>query len=274
MGREAIVSSGDALRIISLEDGHEALRMPFERADALCASESGVFCACRGVIWRLDRRTLAPSGLFGGGPGVSSLLLSQDGKRLYALCGEADSVLMLDAQTGEALLLNRSGVNPREMTLDGDVLAVAGGESGLLILLCAQTLRVLNALAMPGPVYSLALGNGKIHALCLSAALTSLLVTQGPSGDCCVLELAGMPGRLLLGQNRLLAATEGALYAISPDGKRIMGKACIPGRAVWLAGAGKETLMLDGYTDSLYIVKPNGLKLICANTASASLDDV
>lgn len=200
---------------------------------------------------------------------MRSLLLSADGTQLYALCGDADSILMLSAQTGEPMLINRAGVNPREMSLDGEVLAVAGGESGMVILLCARTLCVLNALTMPGPVYSTALFEGRIYALCLSPSLTSLLIVQSGSGTRHMQEFAGLPGCLLVQENRLLAATEGMLYAVSLDGKQILGKLRLPGRAAWLCSAGEDTLMVDGYTESLFALRQNGLRIICRQAASA-----
>jgi len=271
MGREVIVSSGDALRMVSLENGREMQRIPLERAGALCISESQIYCACGDAIWRLDRRYLTPTGLFCGGPDMCSLMISGDGTRLFALCGEADSVLMLSAETGEPLLLNRAGVNPREMALDGEMLAVAGGESGLVLMLCARSLHVLDAISMPGPVYSAALREGTIYALCLTAELSSLLVTQKKGGSRHILALAGMPGRLLMRRNCLLTATDGALHAVSLDGRRIMRRISVPGRAVWMADTGEETLLLDGYTEKLFAAGRNGTRLIVRQAAFAAL---
>jgi len=236
MGREVIVSSGDALRMVSLENGREMQRIPLERAGALCISESQIYCACGDAIWRLDRRYLTPTGLFCGGPDMCSLMISGDGTRLFALCGEADSVLMLSAETGEPLLLNRAGVNPREMALDGEMLAVAGGESGLVLMLCARSLHVLDAISMPGPVYSVAMNQKRIHALCMTPRLSSLLVTLGMGGGSSIVPLHGMPGRLLLLADALYAATYGWLYRLAPDGEKILRRSPAPGKAAWLAG--------------------------------------
>lgn len=105
----------------------------------LCAWGETVFCASGwgDVIWRLDAERMILTGLFAGGPGMRRLLLSPDGERLYALCTEADSVLLLDAVSGAPLILNRAGLNPQNITLDetGDTLAAAAGESGDVLLL-------------------------------------------------------------------------------------------------------------------------------------------
>jgi len=272
MAREIVISSGDTLRMISLEqDERETQSVPLDRAGALCTSESHIICACDSVIWQFDRKRLMPTGLFGGGPGMCSLLLSQDGMHLFALCGEADSVLMISTQSGEPILLNKAGVNPREMALDGEILAIAGGESGLVLILCAHSLNLLDVISMPGPVYSVAIGKGTLHALCLTAELSSLLVTQKKGETRCMLALAGMPGRLLRRQNCLFAATDGAMYAVSPDGRRILRRINIPGRAVWMADAGDETLLLDGYTERLFAVKENNVRLLALHAAYAAL---
>lgn len=269
MGREVIVSSGDALRVISTGDGCEMMRVPLERAGALCAAKENVFCACGDAVWKLHRKTLAPAGLYIGGPDMCSLLLSEDGARLYALSAEGDSVLMMDAQTGEPMILHAAGVNPREMMRDGDTLAVAGGESGMVFLFCAKTLQLLQAVSMPGPVYSVQIDRGQIYALCMTAALSSTLVTCGGSGVQYSLALAGMPGRLLIDKAYLLAATDGCLYMVSRDGGRILKKRAVPGRAVWLANAGEEILMLDGYAEKLYAVRRQGIRTICAQARFA-----
>ena len=201
---------------------------------------------------------------------MRSLLLSPDGERLYVLSAEADSVLMLRARTGEPVYLNRAGVNPRELALDGDVLAIAGGESGAVFLLSSDTLRCLKVLEMPGPVYSAALFGGILYALCLSPSLSTLLIAQNRCGIRCMHELAGMPGSLLVRRNRLLAATDGMLYTVSLDGRVILGKQCIPGRAVWLCSAGEDLLMLDGYTERLFLLGKSGMETICDHVAAAS----
>lgn len=52
--------------------------------------------------------------------------------RLYALCADADSLLMLDAVSGAPMMVNRVGVNPSAMALDetGTLLAVAAENAG------------------------------------------------------------------------------------------------------------------------------------------------
>ena len=144
--------------------------------------------------------------------------------------------MMLDARSGRPLVVSRVGCNPRQMALDGDTLAIAGGESGFVHLLNAQTLQAAHCLSMPGPVYSTAIGRGRVHALCLTPTLDSLLVTALPGGGRQTLALPGMPGCLLLQGEMLLAATQRRLYAVSSDGGRILWQSAAPGRAHRLMG--------------------------------------
>jgi hypothetical protein len=87
---------------------------------AICAGEDCLFAASQkeNMIWQFHPETLAPMAVFSGGPGISQLMLSRDEKRLYALCSEADSLLMIHAQSGMPLMLARAGVNPCAMALD------------------------------------------------------------------------------------------------------------------------------------------------------------
>ena len=270
MGREIIVSSGDALRMISLDHGGEMRHVPLEHAGALCVSESKIYCACGDVIWQMDRRNLMPTGLFSGGPDMRSLMLSKDGTRLFALSGEADSVLMLSAKNGEPLLLNHAGVNPRGMALDGACLAIAGGESGMAYIFCAYSLQLLHAISMPGPVYSVAIRNGTLYALCMTEELSSLLITQKRGEICSVLALTGMPGTLLIRQNDLIAATEGALHIVSPDGKRLLKRIGISAQTVWMEDTGREMLLLDGCTEKLFSIGIHGVQLLAGHVLCAA----
>ena len=230
-----------------------------------------MFCACREAIWRLDRASLMPRALFAGGPGVCDLLCSADGTYLYALCAEADSLLMLDAKTGDMLLLNRAGVNPRHMVICGGMLAVAGGEEGSVLLFDSVTLRIEACLYMPGPVYSVALDGKRVHALCLTPTLSSLLVTVNPGGDRLLLPLPGMPGRLLHCGNVLLAGTQDALHVISPDGGCCLYRRRAPGRPAWVENTENGLLWLDLCSERLFLFSASGWQGIGSNVGAAAI---
>ena len=261
-----IAAGGGMVSVISLAHRKMVRSAPLERAGALCASQEKLFCAYGADIACLHRHTLCAQTSFAAGPGVSEIMLSQDGGRLYALCADGSSVLMLHAASGSPLVLAPAGVNPRQMTLDGGLLAIAGGESSDVILLCAKTLRQSAALSMPGPVYSVAMNQKRIYALCMTPRLSSLLVTLGMGGDSSIVPLYGMPGRLLLLADALYAATYGWLYRIAPDGETILRRSPAPGKAAWLAGDGCELLLLDDYSQTLFITHDEGESWNCLST--------
>lgn len=254
MERQVIVSGGGELRAFSLPGLAMGARVQLEGACALCAGKGGVFCAgSRGdMIWRLGGRALLPAALFAGGPGIADLALSPDGRLLYALCADADSVLALDARSGAPRTLARAGLNPRRLALDGDVLAVTGGEHGETLLLHAQSLCTLARLPMPGPVCCVALRSGIVYSLCLNESLSSTLVTLLPGGIRQSLRLCGMPGALALHGGGLLAATQGYLYTVSPDGMHVLARSEAPGRAARLLDAGERLLLCDELTQTLF----------------------
>ena len=269
MEQRIIVSGDNALRLFSVPELTPLGRIPLEGAGALCGVGGTVFCACEpgGAIWRLGGDDLVPTALFAGGPGVCDLALSPDGERLYALCADADSVLMLDARSGAPQLLMRAGQNPCRMALDasGRVLAVAGGAYSAAVLLCAHTLRMVSCVQMPGPVYDVAHGAQSLHALCLNESLASTLATASGGMIRAQLSLAGMPGALLARPDGLLAATQDHLYALAPDGVRLLRGRDGPGRAARMLLAQGRLLVCDALSDALFALgrRSGRWQLVC-----------
>lgn len=223
-----------------------------EGAGALCATPNHLLCACMREIYRLDRRTLMPQSVYPGGPGICDLCLSLEEQRIFALCSEADSVVMLDAQNGQPLMLGRAGCAPKQMILSGQTLIVAGGENGCVHQLSAHTLETENIWFMARSVYGVAAAHDAVYALCLTETLNSLLVTIGPGGKRHALPLSGMPGCLLPHRNVLLAATQQRLYAISRDGTQILRQLAAPGRACRMLDTGERLLLHDPLDECLF----------------------
>mgnify|MGYP000954694195 CR=1 FL=1 len=169
MEKRIIVSGGDEVRVFAPPGRGVLEHIRLEGAGTLCACGEHVFCASNwgDMVWRLDAQKLVPTGLFAGGPGMKRILPSPDGTRLLLLCAEADSVLLLDAGCGLPLVLARAGLNPQNIALDetGDVLAVAAGESGEVLLMSARSLTLLRRLSMPGMVFDVTLCGGCACAL-------------------------------------------------------------------------------------------------------------
>jgi len=266
---ELLVSGEGDVRAISLDGCAERCIMP-GRMGAVCAADGTVFFVQGSRIVGLDETDFTQKMQLEGGPGMIDLKLSSDQTCLYALCSEADSVLMIDLLRGEPALLNCAGANPRNMAIDNGTLAVAGGENGAVILLGAKSLRILANLPMPGPVYAAAMHSGRIYALCLLPSLDSALITVSGCARS-MLILSGLPGCLLAGESALYAATEGVLYTVSLDGTQILGMCGTPGRASWLAQADGRLLLLDAYSECLFCRERAGWKLMCSGVAFAAL---
>ena len=258
MERRLIVSGGGGLRVFSLPALTLERRVRLDGAGALCGAGDAVFCACDpgSAIWRLNGETLTPAALFAGGPGVCQLALSPDGRRLYALCADADSVLMLDAGSGAPMMLGSVGLNPRQMALDasGRLLAVAGGAYSAAVLLCAQTFSVQACVPMPGPVCAVAPGATALHALCLNEALSTTLASSSGGAVRARLTLAGMPGALLAREDGLLAATQDRIHTLTPDGLRLLRARDGPGRPGRLLLAGGCLLAWDQLSEALFVL--------------------
>ena len=258
------VSTPDGVAHISLRGevlGHAQLA----GAGALCVGEKSLFCADdSGVIWRLSRKSLLPESVMGGGPGICDLCLSRNESRLYALLGEADSVLMIDGQTGRPLLVNRCGCNPSQILLCGDLLAAAGGESGKVHLYDADTLVCRNEISMPGPVCAVALAGSRLYALCLTPQLSTLLVAmEGERKQ--LLNLEGMPGALLIHGKYLYAATQGLFHVFDLESLRLMKKIPAAGRPSQMVSAGQCVIAYDPLSQRVYAMREGeSWKMICA----------
>ena len=247
------LSMQDGVRAVGI-DGTPGRYAPLEGAGALCAGENRLLCAdASGVVWKMDAQTLLPQGMFFAGPGVCDLALSKGGMRLYALLGEADSVVLLDGQNGRPLLLNRCGCNPVQMVLRKNLLAVAGGQSGCVHLYDAKTLVCRQEISMPGPVCALALAAGALYALCLTAQLDTLLVIQS-EGKKWSVRLDGMPGALLLRENQLYVQTQGWLHVFDPLSLALLQRRSAPGRASKLCVFGNCLAMLDALSERAYVL--------------------
>lgn len=256
MGERIVVSGDCGIHVYACVPGEPLSSCRLRGAGAVCMAKDCLFAACdrENAIWRLDGETLMPTGIFPGGPGMSQLMLSRDGERLYALCSEADSLLMLDAKKGEPLVLARVGVSPSAMAMDerGEIIAVAGGGCGDVLLLSARTLSLLGKLGTSGMVFSVAVSSGAVYTLSLTETMDSVLTSFLPGGRRYELALSGMPGALFACADCVAAATHQGIYFAAPDGGALLGRIGSPGRAgrLWILSGGM--LMTDLWTDALF----------------------
>ena len=272
MAQEIYVAHRGGIGVYSME-GEKLRAAALEEAGALCISGAHIFCAVEEgrAILRLNRHTLTPEAVFAGGPGVSQLMVSADGRLLYALCAEADSVLMLDAVSGMPMIVCRAGCNPQQMALRGDMLAIAGGESGCVHLLDAHMLEQRGCLSMPGPVYSVDMDEYAVYALCLTPSLDALLVTQAQERRVQI-AMEGMPGRVLRLEERLLVSVHRWLYDVSTDGGCILHACAAPGRAAALLSAEGKLFSVDALGECLLIRGRDGAwRLLCTGVKGAAI---
>ena len=234
-------------------------RTPLAGASALCAGRGSIYCASRreDVIWRLSAGTLCPQQLFAGGPGVSRLILSPDGAALYALCQDADSVLMLSAATGMPMLLTRAGQQPRGMALDGSgrCLAVAGGGACEALLFDARTLQPIGRAGLQGPVTDVAFGGSVLYAICLAGEANSrVFALRPPYGKAAwSAGISGLPGGLCPVRGGVLAGTNG-VSRVSRGAP--VWRAPMEGLCDRVLTAGGRVLCADALQGGVYAVCP------------------
>lgn len=255
MRERIIVSDEDGLRWLR-EGGAEERRAALEGAGALCVCGEWVFAASvrDSAIWRLDAQTLMPTAVYVGGPGMSAMKQSSDRERLFVLCADADSLLMLDARSGAPLAVNRVGVEPADLDLspDGRVIAVAGGGSGKAVLLCSKSIDVMAMLDAPGIVKSAAFGKRALYLLSMRETLDTVCTTYISGGRKNMIVLEGSPGVVRMLAGRPVAATHGHAYMLSEDGARVVDHCDTPGRASRLVGVQERMILLDELSGKLY----------------------
>lgn len=224
-----VLCGDDGIAIVSL-DGKRLCAAPLGGAVALCVGKEFLYCAdANGVIWRFDVKTLMPRGICGAGPGICAMCLSEDERRLYALLGEADCVLMADARSGQPLAVNRCGCNPQSLALAGNLLYAAGGESGCIHLYDAHTLEGCGKIPMPGPVYSASLCTEGFYALCLTEQLSTILIA-GRRKNRISVHLDGMPGCVCASGEWVYAWVHGKMYTFVRKDMNLIEAREAPGR--------------------------------------------
>lgn len=256
MGERIVVSGDGGVRVYACPPGRLLTACGLDGARAICAAQDCLFVASDrdNAIWRLDKNTLMPTGIFAGGPGISQMMPSGDGKRLYALCSDADSLLMIGVESGMPLVVNRVGVNPCTMAMDerGDTIAVAGGACGEVLLLSALSLSVIGRMATCGVVFSVAMAADCVYALSLTETMDAVLTAFLPGGVRHELPLNGMPGALSVLPDGIAAATHQSVTFASRDGRRVFGRLQVPGRAGRLWALPGCMMMIDTWSDSLF----------------------
>jgi len=232
----------------------EIFHVPMEgRPGCLCAHSGFVYCASMSdaCIWRLRREDLQPVQCFAAGQDIECMCVSRDGNRLYALVGGADSLLMLDVQAGELMMSAPVGMQPRDMRMDrsGRFLAVAGGATGTVLLLEADTLRQCAEFPVTGAACGVLFAADGLIVLsavgeyepCTQVGL--VLPHAGGFEKLC--GLPGVPGGFALAMNGLLVGHLGKITMLSLQHREMRWQMSVQGLQDSFAPVGR----LACYTD-------------------------
>lgn len=199
-------------------------------AGALCSWRGAVLCAAMddACVWELDAQSLEIRRNIPAGPGIRVLRPGMDGVSVYALAGDADSLLKLDMASGTMEMLTRVGVQPRDVAVEpsGRWIAVAGGAACCVYILRSDTLAPQATIDVDGIAVGVCFLPGALWVLCAvgQEEMGSRLVRMrtGTWRTERTLEMEGMPGGLigLPDEGVLLGLLDGVAY-VAKHGKRV-----------------------------------------------------
>lgn len=275
MQGEVLVTGGDRLQRWSLRENRAIAEATLEGSGALCTCGGMVFVAGDqdGAIYRFDERLLL-SGIYAGGPGMCAMCASVDTERLYVLLADANSVLMLRAADGMPMFLACAGNQPRRMRLNDaqGTLVIAGGEDGCARMLCAHTLHLQRAVREEGVCCDALAYGDRLYMLMCTPTLGTHLIQRG-GGDRREIALRGMPGSLCMAQGMLLVSAGEWVYAFELDTLHLRHKAFCASHSGTLICRGQQCLLLCPARETLYLIKKNGLWVICRGAKGVAFNE-
>lgn len=225
---------------VALEDA----RTQLQGARAICYHAGTILCASGwgDTLWRLDARTLAPVHVLPLGPGACRIIGAPRAELIYVLCEDADSVMTFSLTAAQPVMLARTGVQPRDMTLDaqGHRLLIAGGAACEAQIFSVPSLQLTARVETPG------LCAGAVWA---GTALCTFSMTEQAAGVLCRHDAQGV-----IRSRREIPALPGGLCA---DARGVW--ALYWGGATYMqAGENRQTtLKLDGLNERA-VVLPGG----------------
>lgn len=178
-----------------------------------CATRDLLLCACRKECdcCCISRRSLEENYRFPALPALSALCVSACDRYIYQLSSEADCVHTLHLGTGEIMYACKAGVFPRDMKLmsQGQLLLVAGGASGEVLLFQTPGLSLYRQLSVPGCCCSAEDWQDGLVFLCAveNQDIQTAVLTLAPSKirPVEILRLDGQPGGLCVCPDRQTA---------------------------------------------------------------------
>lgn len=187
-----------------------------------CVTKDLLLCACRRDLecCCFSRHTLKELYRIPALPALGAMCVSACGRYVFQLSSEVDCVHTRHLGTGDLLYGCKVGVFPRDMKLHskGQLLLVAGGASGEVILLRAPKLVPYAQFQAPGCCCSVQSWRGGLAVLCAveNDQIETSLLTLAPSGlkPVELLRLEGQPGGLCVcpdGETALLGSLDGLM---------------------------------------------------------------
>ena len=201
--------------LLTIESSLSCPYMPCTSRDLLlCACRRDLECRC------FSRRSLREISRFPALPALGAMCVSPCGRYVFQLSTEADCVHTRHLGTGDLLYGCKVGVFPRDMCLQPkeQLLLVAGGASGEVILLRAPRLLPYAQFQTPGCCCCVQSWRGGLVILCAveNHQIETALLTLAPSRlrPAELLRLEGQPGSLCVcpdGETALLGSLDGLM---------------------------------------------------------------
>lgn len=225
-------------------------RMPFRpgklyQGDYLyCADAEGP------AVHVVEPESLAHIASFATGPEIEALSLSGNNMYLYVLSGGADSLQMLLAGQGRLCNVVRVGMRPRGIAQgeNGGVLAVAGGDTGDILLIDSATLRIIRSLPAGGATAGVCFFAGQVMALCSAGEydMGTLVGSFGEDGKWTPwVALPGMPGSVAPCGGGLLVGHHMHLTMLDAPNGRIRWQTKIAGLPTEIVPVGRAACFID-----------------------------
>ena len=224
--------------------------VPFRPGKLVCGA--ALYCAdvSEPAVYRIHKSTLEAEAVFSAGPEIEALTLSEDGARLYALAGGADSVQMLETRRGQLHGALRIGLHPRSLAgaPDGRRLAVACGGTCDVALLEPGPLRVLRAFPVGGVACGACFFAGQWMALCAAGEYDmGTVVGAIRKGGTWMpwVRLPGLPGAMASCGGGLLVGHMNRLTMLDAPNGRIRWQTTISGLPTAIVPVGRAACFAD-----------------------------
>ncbi|MDR2657386.1 MAG: hypothetical protein LBB86_06140 [Oscillospiraceae bacterium] len=264
-----VMISDAASGLLSAHTPVDLTQMHSVRLDASpgCLYARGGFLYCAVMpgdsepsILRLNLADFTADREYAAGADVERMFLSYDETRLYALLSGADTVLMIDAETGEWLMSAPVGVSPRDMRMDrsGRRLVVAGGASGSVIVLDADTFETQAEYPVDGTAVGAFFAADGLVTLAESADYEPFsvvgIIPEHHGGYEPIWELPGMPSCMTMGMNGLLVGHLNTITLLNLQHRETRWRMIVQGLPDNITPIGRLACYMDRLTGRVGVV--------------------